>query len=179
MQGLGLLMTWLGPFPGRTEFDTSHVIDKLSFGVEYPGMSNPLDRTRIARFNPRNPDGQTGAYQYFLKARCCGGRRRMQRLRSHPALPRRGTLRQLPTHACSHGHDMALKRLRCRARLHALGLALSTSCAATRMPAQPTHLLAGWIPAARSNHRSISMRARMPGEGGCWQFTATGKEIRL
>ncbi len=52
----------------RTEFDTSHVIDKLSFGVEYPGMTNPLDRTRKARANPYNPEGQTGAYQYYLKA---------------------------------------------------------------------------------------------------------------
>ena len=128
-----------------TEFDTSHVIDKLSFGAEYPGahapeptwrgacawmeyalciakagaetrkskisslcaargfasheecllmwatlscfpwlksccgtmssldapccagMKNPLDRVRVPRHNPRNVEGRTGAYQYFLK----------------------------------------------------------------------------------------------------------------
>ena len=48
-------------------FDTSHIIDKLSFGVEYPGMANPLDRTRITKENVRNPAGLPGAYQYFLK----------------------------------------------------------------------------------------------------------------
>ena len=53
----------------RTEFDTSHIIDKLSFGVEYPGMTNPLDLTRKPRVNPYNPEGQTGAYQYYLKVR--------------------------------------------------------------------------------------------------------------
>ena len=48
-------------------FDTSHIIDKLSFGVEYPGMANPLDKTRITKENVRNPAGLPGAYQYFLK----------------------------------------------------------------------------------------------------------------
>lgn len=48
-------------------FDTSHIIDKLSFGVEYPGMTNPLDRTRVSKQNTRNPSGLPGAYQYFLK----------------------------------------------------------------------------------------------------------------
>ena len=57
----------LAPAARRTEFDTSHIIDKLSFGVEYPGMKNPLDVTRVSRHNIRNPEGRTGAYQYFLK----------------------------------------------------------------------------------------------------------------
>ncbi len=56
----------LVPF-GGTEFDTSHIIDKLSFGVEYPGMTNPLDKTRVSKQNTRNPAGRAGAYQYFLK----------------------------------------------------------------------------------------------------------------
>lgn len=56
----------LVPFQG-TQFDTSHVIDKLSFGVEYPGMTNPLDKTRVSTQNTRNPQGRAGAYQYFLK----------------------------------------------------------------------------------------------------------------
>ena len=30
-------------------------------------MKNPLDVTRVARYNTRNPEGRTGAYQYFLK----------------------------------------------------------------------------------------------------------------
>jgi len=115
-----------------TEFDTSHVIDKLSFGAEYPGaaacardaptlaplargccvtpgtaaggpgpagqadaaparptnpagrvkpageragMKNPLDRVRVPRHNPRNVEGRTGAYQYYLKARARALRR--------------------------------------------------------------------------------------------------------
>ena len=49
------------------QFDTSHIIDKLSFGVEYPGMANPLDKTRVSKQNTRNPAGLPGAYQYFLK----------------------------------------------------------------------------------------------------------------
>lgn len=53
-----------------TQFDTSHVIDKLSFGVEYPGMTNPLDKTTISKSNTRNPAGRPGAYQYFLKVQC-------------------------------------------------------------------------------------------------------------
>ena len=58
-------MTWC-PFRDVV-FDTSHIIDKLSFGVEYPGMANPLDKTRITKENVRNPAGLPGAYQYFLK----------------------------------------------------------------------------------------------------------------
>ena len=60
----------LVPF-GDTEFDTSHIIDKLSFGVEYPGMTNPLDKTRVSKQNTRNPAGRAGAYQYFLKVAAC------------------------------------------------------------------------------------------------------------
>ena len=63
----------LVPFRGL-EFDTSHIIDKLSFGMEYPGMTNPLDKTRVSKENTRNPAGRAGAYQYFLKAgTCCPG----------------------------------------------------------------------------------------------------------
>ena len=38
------------------------------------GMKNPLDRVRVPRHNPRNVEGRTGAYQYFLKvcAVCVG-----------------------------------------------------------------------------------------------------------
>ena len=60
----------LVPF-GDTEFDTSHIIDKLSFGVEYPGMTNPLDKARVSKQNTRNPAGRAGAYQYFLKVAAC------------------------------------------------------------------------------------------------------------
>ncbi len=56
----------LVPFQGVT-FDLSHRIDKLSFGHEYPGMTNPLDRVNVPKFNTRNPQGLPGAYQYFLK----------------------------------------------------------------------------------------------------------------
>lgn len=59
----------LVPFEGLT-FDLSHNIDKLSFGQEYPGMANPLDRVVVPKFNTRNPQGLTGTYQYFLKVPC-------------------------------------------------------------------------------------------------------------
>lgn len=60
------------PFQG-VNFDLSHRIDKLSFGHEYPGMANPLDRVQVAKHNTRNPQGLSGAYQYFLKVlpSCC------------------------------------------------------------------------------------------------------------
>lgn len=54
------------PF-GTEEFDVSHTIHKLSFGEDYPGMKNPLDGVKVAKSNPQNPQGKTGAYQYFLK----------------------------------------------------------------------------------------------------------------
>lgn len=50
-----------------TDFDISHVIHKLSFGKEYPGMHNPLDHVRVPRANHKNPEGSTGMHQYFLK----------------------------------------------------------------------------------------------------------------
>lgn len=56
----------LVPF-GNLTFDLSHNIDKLSFGHEYPGMANPLDRVAVPKYNTRNPQGVTGTYQYFLK----------------------------------------------------------------------------------------------------------------
>jgi hypothetical protein len=37
--------------------------------AERAGMKNPLDRVRVPRHNPRNVEGRTGAYQYYLKAR--------------------------------------------------------------------------------------------------------------
>lgn len=58
------------PF-GTTEFDTSHTVNHLSFGQDYPGMTNPLDNVRVPKFNLHNPDGRTGMYQYFLKVRSC------------------------------------------------------------------------------------------------------------
>jgi len=38
-------------------------------------MKNPLDRVRVPRHNPRNVEGRTGAYQYYLKARARALRR--------------------------------------------------------------------------------------------------------
>ncbi|KAH9106187.1 hypothetical protein AeMF1_018147 [Aphanomyces euteiches] len=43
-------------------FDNTHKIKKLTFGDEYPNMKNPLNLR-----NKTLPDGQRGAYQYFLK----------------------------------------------------------------------------------------------------------------
>ena len=42
-------------------FNMSHTINKLSFGVEYPGQVNPLDGARITQ------DGPHLMYQYFIK----------------------------------------------------------------------------------------------------------------
>lgn len=58
----------LVPF-GTDQFDLKHTIHKLTFGKGYPGMRNPLDGTTVDTFNPHNPQGRTGAYQYFLKVR--------------------------------------------------------------------------------------------------------------
>lgn len=56
----------LVPF-GTTEFDTSHTIEHLSFGHDYPGKLNPLDQVSVPKYNAHNPDGRTGMYQYYLK----------------------------------------------------------------------------------------------------------------
>jgi endoplasmic reticulum-Golgi intermediate compartment protein 3 len=58
----------LAPFAGST-LDFSHTINKLSFGLPYPGMKNPLDGqhnppTRGA-LGAKAPDA--GMFQYFLK----------------------------------------------------------------------------------------------------------------
>ncbi|XP_022105808.1 endoplasmic reticulum-Golgi intermediate compartment protein 3-like [Acanthaster planci] len=50
----------LQPFIGD-KFNMSHHIQQLSFGVEYPGMDNPLDRTLVT-----DRRGST-MYQYFIK----------------------------------------------------------------------------------------------------------------
>ncbi|KAL0488296.1 endoplasmic reticulum-golgi intermediate compartment protein [Acrasis kona] len=42
-------------------FNTSHIIHSLGFGVEYPGIQNPLDGT-----NKMIPEG-SGLFQYFIK----------------------------------------------------------------------------------------------------------------
>ena len=81
----------LVPFRGL-EFDTSHIIDKLSFGMEYPGMTNPLDKTRVSKENTRNPAGRAGAYQYFLKASTCCS--------SASALLKASFFKALPSHLC-------------------------------------------------------------------------------
>ena len=94
----------LVPFRGL-EFDTSHIIDKLSFGLEYPGMTNPLDKTRVSKQNTRNPAGRAGAYQYFLKAGTCRP--------GASTLPQSGPSEALPLHP-------RLLRQPCRMpRLHA------------------------------------------------------------
>ena len=54
------------PF-GTEDFDISHTIHKLGFGLDYPGRKNPLDGVVIPKVNHHNRDGKTGAYQYFLK----------------------------------------------------------------------------------------------------------------
>ncbi|KAF0691790.1 Aste57867_17061 [Aphanomyces stellatus] len=43
-------------------FDNTHKIRSLTFGETYPNMKNPLNLR-----NKTLPDGQRGAYQYFLK----------------------------------------------------------------------------------------------------------------
>ena len=58
----------LVPFQ-TTEFDTSHTVNHLAFGQEFPGMTNPLDKVAVPRVNSHNPTGATGMYQYFLKVR--------------------------------------------------------------------------------------------------------------
>lgn len=50
----------LMPFQDK-KFNVSHVVNKLSFGADFPGVSNPLDG--IAR---RQKD-EAGMYQYFIK----------------------------------------------------------------------------------------------------------------
>ncbi|KAK9800198.1 hypothetical protein WJX73_008042 [Symbiochloris irregularis] len=65
-QSGGMHVHDLVPF-GTSEFDTSHTIQHLSFGKDYPGMRNPLDNIVVPRYNSHNPDGRTGMYQYFLK----------------------------------------------------------------------------------------------------------------
>jgi hypothetical protein len=51
----------LSPFVGVEGFNFSHVIHKLSFGEEFPGVVNPLDG--VTR---RMEDAQAGVYQYRL-----------------------------------------------------------------------------------------------------------------
>lgn len=50
----------LQPFTG-TLFNLSHTINQLSFGMEYPGMENPLDNVKVADIKG------SSMYQYFIK----------------------------------------------------------------------------------------------------------------
>ncbi|XP_071966269.1 endoplasmic reticulum-Golgi intermediate compartment protein 3-like isoform X1 [Antedon mediterranea] len=50
----------LQPFSG-SKFNTSHFIKSLSFGMEYPGMENPLDGLKVT-----DAKGST-MYQYYVK----------------------------------------------------------------------------------------------------------------
>lgn len=56
----------MSPFKDRT-FQMSHTIHSLSFGVPYPGMTNPLDGVTMEQRGYTNPLGKHGAYQYYLK----------------------------------------------------------------------------------------------------------------
>lgn len=62
----------LSPFQGEKPFDFSHTIHKLAFGLEYPGLKNPLDG-HVQQQKPlpfKSNDGNIpagGTYQYFLK----------------------------------------------------------------------------------------------------------------
>ena len=56
----------LVPFQ-NIHFDVSHTINKLTFGKEYPGVTNPLNNVEVLQTNSENPGGQTGMFQYFLK----------------------------------------------------------------------------------------------------------------
>ena len=68
----GLHMHDLTPFIGEKPFDLSHTIHRLAFGIEYPGMKNPLDGHKVRQkplpiqtMEGGIPAG--GAYQYYLK----------------------------------------------------------------------------------------------------------------
>jgi hypothetical protein len=50
----------LMPFASQ-KFNVSHVINKLSFGADYPGVVHPLDNVR------RIQESEGGMYQYFIK----------------------------------------------------------------------------------------------------------------
>lgn len=50
----------LQPFSG-TQFNMSHMINQLSFGMEYPGMENPLDNVKVTDVKG------SSMYQYFVK----------------------------------------------------------------------------------------------------------------
>lgn len=56
----------LHPF-GTDKFDLSHTINKLSFGADIPGVSNPLDGVTVDQRTDAMAQGQTGMFQYFLK----------------------------------------------------------------------------------------------------------------
>eukprot|EP00899_Mesostigma_viride_P021693 jgi/Mesvir1/29525/Mv07020-RA.1 len=49
------------PYEGK-DFNVSHVINKLSFGADFPGVMNPLDG---AKYMQEQREG--GMYQYFIK----------------------------------------------------------------------------------------------------------------
>ena len=61
----------LQPFAGEQPFDFTHKINKLAFGIEYPGMRNPLDGLNVKQKPlPIKKIGDLpagGTYQYYLK----------------------------------------------------------------------------------------------------------------
>jgi hypothetical protein len=62
----------LAPFAGEKPFDFSHEINKLAFGLEYPGLRNPLDGHKVKQKSPsftklENDVPAGGTFQYFLK----------------------------------------------------------------------------------------------------------------
>eukprot|EP00756_Hemistasia_phaeocysticola_P013800 Hpha_TRINITY_DN15304_c0_g2::TRINITY_DN15304_c0_g2_i1::g.89562::m.89562/K20367/ERGIC3, ERV46; endoplasmic reticulum-Golgi intermediate compartment protein 3 len=59
----GFFAPELLPLPEEAaSFNTSHVIHKLAFGKEFPGMVSPLDGR-----SHRLPDGDSGLFQFFIK----------------------------------------------------------------------------------------------------------------
>lgn len=55
----------LAPFT-NSKLDFSHTVNKLSFGQDYPGMKNPLDRISVKQ-DPESLNAGSGMFQYFLK----------------------------------------------------------------------------------------------------------------
>lgn len=56
----------IAPF-GDAKMDFSHTVHKLSFGLNYPGMKNPLDNVKVKQAQLTSAEDGTGMYQYFLK----------------------------------------------------------------------------------------------------------------
>lgn len=57
----------LAPFQGR-KLDFSHTVNSLSFGQQFPGMRNPLDKAKAPPGEgPHGDEAVVGAFSYFLK----------------------------------------------------------------------------------------------------------------